>query len=102
MFRRRFLVLVASFLLLIPTSSVRALQNPSDAPPAAVGIADGYAIVILADPPLASWPAAAHTANGKIDFSHATNGRYHAALAQARNNFKQLLRARGSPTHVLR
>lgn len=60
------------------------------------------AFVILADPPLAAWPGAVRTANGKLNFSSGTNGRYQAALARARNDFKQWLRASGSPARVVR
>src|SRR6266478_5931849 len=92
----------AVFALIFAALSAQAVVNNSDGGPPATGIADGYAIVVLADPPLADWPGAARAKNGKIDFTSGVNGRYQAALAQARNNFKQWLKATNSPTQVLR
>ncbi|HEX9575523.1 MAG TPA: S8 family serine peptidase, partial [Myxococcales bacterium] len=82
--------------------AAHAVVNNADGRPPATGIADGYAIVTLSDPPLADWPGAARAKNGKIDFNNGANGRYQAALAQARNDFKQWLKATNSPAQVLR
>jgi len=92
----------AAFALIFAALSAQAVVNSSDGGPPATGIADGYAIVVLADPPLADWPGAARAKNGKIDFTSGVNGRYQAALAQARNGFKQWLKASNSPAQVLR
>jgi minor extracellular serine protease Vpr len=102
MLRRRFLTVVSLFALSVATSAPRPLHAQNAATNAASGVADGYAIVILADPPLADWPGAVRTANGKVDFASGANGRYQAALAQARGNFKQWLRSTRSPAQVLR
>src|SRR5947209_3802675 len=78
------------------------LVNNSDGPPQATGIADGYALVIFSQPPLADWPNAARYKNGKLDFTAGTNGQYRASLAHARNDFLQWLRSTGSPAQVIR
>jgi minor extracellular serine protease Vpr len=88
--------------LFAAATAAHAIVNDSDGSPPATGIADGYAIVILSDPPLADWPGVARAKNGKIDFNNGANGRYQAALAHARNDFKQWLKATNSPAQVLR
>src|SRR5256885_16058544 len=45
------------------------LVNNSDGLPKATGVADGYALVIFSQPPLADWPNAARYKNGKLDFT---------------------------------
>src|SRR5256885_15932923 len=45
------------------------LVNNSDGLPQATGVADGYALVIFSQPPLADWPNAARYKNGKLDFT---------------------------------
>jgi len=102
MLRRRFLTLVSLFVLSVATSTPYTLHAQNAVTTAIGAAADGYAIVILADPPLAAWPGTARTANGKIDFASGANARYQAALAQARNAFKQWLRSTRSPAQVLR
>src|SRR5256885_7358929 len=47
------------------------LVNNSDGLPQATGVADGYALVIFSQPPLADWPNAARYKNGKLDFTAA-------------------------------
>jgi minor extracellular serine protease Vpr len=88
--------------VLFAAAAAHAIVNNSDGRPPATGIADGFAIVILADPPLADAPGVAHLKNGKIDFNNAANGKYQSALAHARNDFKQWLKATNSPVNVLR
>ena len=78
------------------------LVNNSDGPPQATGIADGYALVIFSEPPLADWPSAVRYKNGKLDFTAGANGQYRASLAHARNDFLQWLRSTGSPAQVIR
>ena len=78
-----------------------ASTGTSDAPRVKTGVYDGYAMVILADPPLADWPGATRTKNGKLDFAAGANGRYRAALAHARNNFKQWLQSTKSSAQVV-
>src|SRR6266568_842752 len=78
------------------------LVNNSDGPPQATGIADGYALVIFSEPPLADWPSAVRYKNGKLDFTAGANGRYRASLAHARSDFLQWLRSTGSPAQVIR
>ena len=78
------------------------LVNNSDGPPQATGIADGYALVIFSEPPLADWPNAVRYKNGKLDFTAGANGQYRASLAHARNDFLQWLRSTGSPAKVIR
>ncbi len=79
----------------------RGQQLVSETPTSAA-VAPGYAMVILADPPLADWPGVARAKNGKIDFSSGANGRYVAALAQAHNAFKKWLQSTKSPAQILR
>src|SRR5690348_6518211 len=71
-------------LLAAMTAPVFASTGTSDAAQAQTGVYEGYAMVILTDPPLADWPGAARARNGKLDFTDGVNGRYRAALAQAR------------------
>src|SRR5260370_36270887 len=59
------------------------LVNNSDAPPLATGVADGYALVIFSQPPLADWPNAARYKNGKLNFTAGANAQKHAPLAAA-------------------
>ena len=88
--------------VLFAAAAAHAVVNNSDGRLPATGLADGYAIVILSDPPLAAWPSVARAKNGKIDFTNGANGQYQAALAHARNDFKQWLKATNSPVKVLR
>src|SRR5713101_7064137 len=88
--------------LFAAATAAQAVVNDADGRPPPTGIADGYAIVVLADPPLADWPGVARAKNGKIDFNNGANGQYQAALAHARNYFKQWLKATNSPAQVLR
>jgi minor extracellular serine protease Vpr len=94
------LVSILGFLAAAPPAA--AVVPDSDGAPQGTGIAAGYAMVILSDPPLAEWPGAARAKNGKLDFGHGANGTHLAALAQARNAFKQWLRSTGSPAQVVR
>src|SRR2546421_12384701 len=55
------------------------LVNNSDGLPKATGVADGYALVIFSQPPLADWPNAARYKNGKLDFTAGGHGPDHAA-----------------------
>lgn len=96
------LLALAFVATLVSTGGRPAAASYNADQPSAGGAASGYAFAILADPPLAAWPGAVRTANGKLDFSSGTNGRYQAALAQARNDFKDWLRASGSPARVVR
>src|SRR5438876_11688817 len=77
------------------------LVNNSDAPPRASGVADGYALVIFSQPPLADWPNAARYKNGKLNFTAGANGQYQASLAHARNDFRQWLKSTGLPAQVI-
>src|SRR5712664_4238276 len=88
--------------LFAAATAAHAIVNDTDGSPPATGIADVYAIVTLSDSPFADWPGVARAKNGKIDFNNGANGRYQAALSQARNDFKQWLKATNSPTQVLR
>src|SRR5438309_298813 len=88
--------------LFVAASAAHAIVNNSDGNAPATGIADGYAMVILSDPPLADWPGVARAKNGKIDFNNGANGQYQAALSHARNDFKLWLKATNSPAQVLR
>src|SRR3989442_2742586 len=78
------------------------LVNNSDGLPQAPGVADGYALVIFSQPPLADWPNAARNKNGKLDFTAGANGQYQAALAHARNDFRQWLKSTGLLAKVIR
>jgi len=78
------------------------LVNNSDGLPQATGVADGYALVIFSQPPLADWPNAARYKNGKLDFTAGANGQYQASLAHARNDFRQWLRSTGLLAQVIR
>src|SRR6267143_2072785 len=78
------------------------LVNNSDRLPQATGVADGYALVIFSQPPLADWPNAARNKNGKLDFTAGANGQYQAALAHARNDFRQWLKSTGLLAQVIR
>jgi len=78
------------------------LVNNSDGLPQATGVADGYALVIFSQPPLADWPNAARYKNGKLDFTAGANGQYQASLAHAHNDFRQWLRSTGLLAQVIR
>src|SRR5713101_5129561 len=78
------------------------LVNNSDGLPQATGVADGYALVIFSQPPLADWPNAARYKNGKLDFTAGANGQYRASLAHARNDFRQWLKSTGLLAQVVR
>src|SRR5437773_12576355 len=78
------------------------LVNNSDGLPQATGVADGYALVIFSEPPLADWPNAVRYKNGKLDFTAGANGQYQASLAHARNDFLQWLRSNGPRAKVIR
>src|SRR5438309_11249807 len=77
------------------------LVNNSDGPPQATGIADGYALVIFSEPPLADWPSAVRYKNGKLDFTAGANGQYPASLAPARSDFRPVRRYALSPDQVI-
>src|SRR2546430_14601697 len=66
------------------------LVNNSDGLPQATGVADGYALVIFSQPPLADWPNAARYKNGKLDFTAGGHGQHHASLAHPRHDFPQM------------
>src|SRR6267143_2117270 len=78
------------------------LVNNSDRLPQATGVADGYALVIFSQPPLADWPNAARYQNGKLNFTAGANGQYQASLAHARNDFRQWLKSTGLLAQVIR
>src|SRR6266700_3744831 len=78
------------------------LVSNSDGPPQATGVADGYALVIFSEPPLADWPSAVRYKSGKLDFTAGANGQYRASLAHARSDFLQWLKSTGSPAKVIR
>src|SRR2546426_7569091 len=69
------------------------LVNNSDGLPQATGVADGYALVIFSQPPLADWPNAARYTNGKLDFTAGGKGQYPASLAPPRNHLPQRLKS---------
>src|SRR2546427_10809130 len=73
------------------------LVNNSDGLPQATGVADGYALVIFSQPPLADWPNAARYKNGKLDFTAGGNGQDPASLAHPRHDLRQ----RSQTTRVL-
>src|SRR5258707_15660067 len=62
------------------------LVNNSDGLPQATGVADGYALVIFSQPPLADWPNAARNKNGKLDFTAGANGQNQGDPAPPPNN----------------
>src|SRR5712692_10238407 len=76
------------------------LVNNSDGLPQATGVADGYALVIFSQTPLADWPTAARSKNGKLDFTAGANGQYRASLAHARDDFRQWLKSTGWPAQL--
>src|SRR5713226_9015666 len=78
------------------------LVDNSDGPPRATGVADGYALVIFSQPPLADWPNAVRYKNGKLNFTAGANGQYQASLAHARNDFRQWLKSTGLLAQVIR
>ncbi len=100
--RRLSLTFLTIAIVFVAVTAARPDLNPNTDASTPTGVAQGYAIVILGDPPLADWPGVARTKNGKIDFTSGVNGRYVAALAQAHNNFIQWLRSTNSPAQVLR
>src|SRR2546427_12798430 len=67
------------------------LVNNSDGLPQATGVADGYALVNFSQPPLADWPNAARSKNGKLDFTAGANGQIPAFPAHARHDFRHWL-----------
>src|SRR5260370_42646590 len=67
------------------------LVNNSDGPPQATGIADGYALVIFSEPPLADWPSAVRYKNGKLDFTAGGHAPYRGPPAPPRRRFPQRL-----------
>src|SRR2546421_11519440 len=71
------------------------LVNNSDGLPQATGVADGYALVIFSQPPLADWPNAARYKNGKLDFTAGAHGPDQATLAPARNHLRQRVQSPG-------
>src|SRR2546427_6218331 len=73
------------------------LVNNSDGLPQATGVADGYALVIFSQPPLAEWPNAARHKNGKLDFTAGGKGQYPAAPPPPRHHLPQMLK----PTALL-
>src|SRR3989442_12996430 len=62
------------------------LVNNSDGLPQATGVADGYALGIFSQPPLADWPNAARYRNGKLDFTAGAHGQYPAPSAPPRHD----------------
>ncbi len=89
-------------LILATALPAGAIVDNSDGAPQGIGIADGYALVIFTQPPLADWPNAARQKNGKLDFTAGANGQYQASLSQTRNAFKQWLKSTGSTAQVIR
>src|SRR5437867_13089835 len=77
------------------------LVNNSDGLPQATGVADGYALVIFSQPPLADWPNAARYKNGKLDFTAGANGPCRGALARARNDLRPWLNPTGFLSQVI-
>src|SRR5205085_10313076 len=85
----RFVVLFVSiFSIAVPIGAIGA---NSDASAPTANVANGYALVIFNQAPLAEWPNAARQKNGKLDFTSGANGQYQASLAHARNDFKPWL-----------
>src|SRR2546427_3246161 len=68
------------------------LVNNSDGLPQATGVADGYALVIFSQPPLAEWPNAARHKHGKLDFTAADAVPCLEKLAPPRNKLPQRLK----------
>jgi len=99
--RRQFSAVLFASILSI-AFSVSAIADNADSVAPAASVAEGYALVIFSQAPLAEWPNAARLKNGKLDFAAGANGQYQASLAQARNDFKQWLRSTGSPARVIR
>src|SRR3989442_8556440 len=69
------------------------LVNNSDGLPQATGVADGYALVIFSQPPLADWPNAARYKNGKLDFTAGGHAHHPASPAPPRPDFPQMPQA---------
>src|SRR5256885_14592945 len=65
------------------------LVNNSDGLPQATGVADGYALVIFSQPPLADWPNAARYKNGKLDFTAGANRQDPASPPPPRHHLPQ-------------
>src|SRR3989442_9123937 len=65
------------------------LVNNSDGLPQATGVADGYALVIFSQPPLADWPNAARYRNGKLDFTAGGPGPERGSPHPRRHHFPQ-------------
>src|SRR5438445_13819201 len=78
------------------------LVNNSDGLPQATGVADGYALVIVSQPPLAEWPNAARHKNGKLDFTAEANCQFRASLPHARTDFRQWLQSSRLRSQVIR
>src|SRR2546429_1160047 len=78
------------------------LVNNSDGLPQATGVADGYALVIFSQPPLADWPNAARYKNGKLDFTAGAHGPYQASLAPPRHDFRPRLQSTRLVAPVIR
>jgi len=78
------------------------LVNNSDGLPRATGIADGYALVIFSQPPLADWPNAARYKNGKLDFTAGANGQYRASLAHRAQRLPTVAQVHGFAAQVIR
>src|SRR5258708_14155620 len=77
------------------------LVNNSDGLPQATGVADGYALVIFSQPPLADWPNAARYKNGKLDFTAGAKGQHPARPAPTPNHFPQRLTSTPLLPHVV-
>src|SRR2546428_12489521 len=73
------------------------LVNNSDGPPQATGIADGYALVIFSEPPLADWPNAVRYKNGKLDLTAGGNGPERGAPPPPRHGLPPRARAPPPP-----
>lgn len=97
------LAVIASFVLALiaPAPTAYASFN-SDSTASGGGADTTHAFVIFSDPPLAAWPGAKRTENGKLDFANGTNGRYRAALNAVHNDFKQWLNKSRSRANVAR
>src|SRR5258706_3537086 len=64
------------------------LVNNSDGLPQATGVADGYALVIFSQPPLADWPNAARYKNGKLNFTAGAHRPEPASPPPARHHLR--------------